>query len=145
MSMRSDLFDYLKNTSRNISTYTGIGAAAKIYPNTAPQSTVQPYVTYSQIGNIHERTLTSAAGVARPLLGFVCWADDSVTSDAMRDALRKDLDGFGPALMGSTYMRSIHMENDSDSIEDPTVGEEFPQWSATADFRIVHTETVPTF
>jgi len=145
MSFRSDLFDYLKNVSRNIATYTGSGSSAKIYPNTAPQGTAPPYVVYSQVSNFHEHTLTASAGVARPLIQFVCWDNDSVTTDAMGDALRKDLDGFGPALMGSTYIRRIHLETDSDSIEDPTVGEEFPQWARILDFRIVHTETVPTF
>jgi hypothetical protein len=145
MSMRSDLFTYLKTSGTAISAIVGVGAAAKIYPNTAPQDTAPPYVTYSQVSNFHEHTLASAAGIARPLFQFICWDNGSVSTDAMGNALREDLDGFGPGDIGSTTVRRIHLENDSDSIEDPTVGEEFPKWARVLDFQIVHTETVPTF
>lgn len=73
---------------------------AEIWPITAPQTTVPPYLVFTPVGVSTEQYFASPDDVDYDRVSIDCWALDFTTADAIATAARKALEGHGYLISG---------------------------------------------
>lgn len=119
--------------------------ATRITTQKRPQGDELPAITIVRAGGNQEHTLTAAAGAARPRFKVSAWAASSVGAHALADLIRRELDGFGPATMGSTKVYSIALENIEDELIETADEDDESTYATHHFYHAFHEETVPTF
>ena len=141
MSFKSDFYTYL-------STQPGITAlaATRVYEGVNASSTITyPYITFNRIGREVGQHATAADGVAVTTMQVDVWAQNGVDAEALEAAVRAELDGYGPAAMGSSTIHYIHSGNALDLTEFKADGSAILTSRITTDYTIGHAISVPTF
>jgi hypothetical protein len=119
-------------------------AGGRIYPLSAPQSVVTPYVVYQRISAVRLRTLDGPEGRSMPRMQIDAYATTWLAARALADAIRQALDGFdGTVTIGNDSppeterIRAASLQTDRDFIEtdvDPKL------YRVSSDYFVVHTE-----
>ncbi len=81
-------------TSANPSGYLGALIGDRLYPNELPQDATFPAMTYRMISGPRAKNMDGNVGTTRFRFQFDCFATTSSGAVALREALRKTLDGF---------------------------------------------------
>ena len=145
MSLNSDLFTYLKNTS-GVTAKFGTGDNMRIYPDkTSTLTTVFPFATYQRVSSDHEHHLSAASGLVSALYRFDVFDNDSVSRGAAAESLREAMDGYKEGTMTAVDVRWIELQNERDEYIGPTASDEVGVFSTTMDFLIWYRESIPTF
>lgn len=110
--------------------------ADQIYPLTAPQNAVPPFITYQRVSAPRLRSTTGGSGQANPRFQIDAWAATYAEVKALAQQVRLALDNFRGAVAGVT-IRSCSLESDRDLIDpeaDPRL------YRVSHDFLIWHDE-----
>ena len=117
MSLKSDLYAYLiaaPTVAALVST--------RVYPSfVGSMAAPLPYVCYDQTSTQAEASMTGPVDIAMAALSFQCWAVDAPAADEISHQVRKTLDGYR-GTMGSTDIRRIFYDTETDTIEVPSEG-----------------------
>jgi len=125
------LIDYAIRTTllaaAGVTTYTGTGANARIYPVVLPQrpNPVWPALTYQIISGRPEYHINGVAGVAECRVQIDCWSAERAQKDAynevrlLAEAVRAALSAF-TGTVGSDVVQSCFLENRRSLYDDET-------------------------
>lgn len=118
--------------------------ATRIYPNHAPQDAARPYIIYAKFGGSPVYEMQGETGLANARYRFECVADKPLTAKTVANALRGELSGYR-GLMGSDFISSCFLTNDSDDYEIDPHGRETGFPSVIADYEFHYQQSVPSF
>lgn len=122
--------------------------STRIYMYEAPSSATTPYITFYQISGVPSHHLQAAAGITDQRVQIDCWdgGNEAATGvETLADKVRLAMDGFR-GTMGTVTVRMCHLEDEgSDFFPKVRSSREGGIFRKRLDFRIWHTETVPTF
>lgn len=141
MDIKSGLFTYLMSKT-DLTTLI----VTRLYPDQAPQSVTQPYVTYEVQDTEHMNHLLGASALADYMITFTVNASSSESRDSVKEALRNILHTRSNITLatGSIQMRSATLQGVHDSKVDPVDGSETSLFQCEMDFRVIFFETAPT-
>lgn len=133
MSLKGDLYSYLISAG-------GVSALVvdRVYPSfVGSMAAPLPYACFDISSTQAEQHLAGVQDLAQASVSIQCWADDAPGADALALQVRLALDGYR-GTMGSTDIRRIFYDSESDSIEIPDDGGSLPTYLRTISFRIWH-------
>lgn len=116
----------------------------RIYPDALPQDAILPAIVYTVIGDTSEHHLTAAAGLGFALVQIDCFASTRLSATAVSEAVRGEMDGYRGA-MGSETVGCCHLTNRFYEYGPPEHGNDVGLYRAMIEFRVGHTESIPTF
>ncbi len=140
MTIESALYSYL-------STKTTVTdeVSTRIYPQTAPNGTAYPFITFSVISETNDHSMTGATGLANPIIQVDIWSATIASRVSGSEAIRNALDGFtGDMGTENLNIRSCFLSNRSNFEESDTEGKGQPTYRSSMDFSIWHVESLPT-
>jgi len=116
--------------------------STRIYHHQAPQGTTLPYITFFVVSSEHVRSLGSRVQVVRQVVQIDCWADNSVSSTNLREAVQLALDAFRGSMGATAALRVLgaFLQTTREMKELPSVGEETVLYRSSLDFAIWHEE-----
>ncbi len=118
----------------------------RIYPGSAPQGAVRPYVTFFSVSTSPGAHMLGGDGLAEVRLQLDIWADSAQSRLEVSDRLFMRLHGFrGPMGQEALDVRSVTLEGPASTQEQPTDAGETPTFRSRHDARIWHSVPVPTF
>lgn len=136
MSIETDIVDVLEADAAVIG-LLGAPPNTRIYPEILPQDPAYPAVTYFRVDTHRERGLSGPCGYARPRFQFDVWATGYGSKRAVADAIRRALDGFQSAAIGSSSLI-----DESDEPAGPDIASAGTTlYRVRQDYLIGHTET----
>jgi len=138
-SIYKSLYVYLSGQSA-ISNLVG----SRIYPHYAPESAVMPYVVFQRISNIDFHHFGAQSKVARDLFQFDIWDTDSTSIEAVKEAVREEIDGFQGTLSGID-VRLIEIIDNDESDEYAKDGSDTRYLRSRIDANVFYFRSVPTF
>lgn len=144
--LEDDIRTYLL-TQLPITTLVGTdstGSPARIWPQDRRQSITASAIVYTRLNTDHLHTLTAAAGYATAFVEFECFGATYAAAKALGEALRGELQGYRGA-MGSTTIRGVLLEDESDVFYEPEDGSAKGSYSMVAQYSFQFVESVPTF
>lgn len=102
-----------------IATYSSVTAlvSTRVFPETLPQATTLPALTYSQVSAVRVRDHTGPAGKSRHRVSINCWASTYAGARALADAVRQNMDGF-QGWWRDTFVGSVALVNEFDLFEE---------------------------
>ncbi len=115
----------------------------RIKPNRLDETTL-PAIVVRKSGGEHIRTFDGPIGCAQPSFTIRCYGTSSLQADAVADAVRLRLDGFGPGTMGTVSVKEVVVEDEDDVFDPPADGSDDGFYAVDVDVRITHAETVPS-
>lgn len=118
--------------------------STRIYPDALPQDATLPCIVYTVISDTSEHHLTAAAGIGFALVQVDCFAATRLSATAVSEAVRGEMDGYRGA-MGSETVRVCHLTNRFFEYGVPEAGDDVGLYRSMLEFRIGHTESIPTF
>lgn len=119
--------------------------ADRVYTGVAPADTDKPYIViHPAISDVPARHLQGASGLSRMRAQFDCWASDSDTAWALREAVRLAMENYRGDI-GTVTVRSIALENTSSDTFAPESADELPECVERLDFSVHYVEQVPAF
>jgi hypothetical protein len=133
MSLKGDLYTYLINVA-------GVSALVedRVYPSfVGSMAAALPYACYDISSTQAEQHLAGVQDLAQASVAIQCWAVDAPGSDALALQVRLALDGYR-GTMGTTDVRRIFYDSETDSIAVPDDGGSLPTYLRTISFRIWH-------
>lgn len=141
MTIEEWIVGKIKSTTA-ITNLIGGGAAARFYPEMAPQNAAYPHGTYQVIDFPQFRTLGGPSGLAYPRIQ-IDWWDNSSTGkkkvSQLVEATRQTLDGyFGTD--GGLHVQSCQLDNREFSSEPAVNADEVPFRRGSMDFIVYFTE-----
>lgn len=144
MPLIPDLIDYLLASTLS----TGTLGTTNITPSKANQSKGYPAIVVRKIGDAGGHDLAGADGLGNLLLQIDCLANTYAAADSIREGLRNVLDGykrdyFGSTLTG-TYVQACWKEGITD-IPYVKQGDDERLHQCSADYRVLFTESIPSF
>jgi hypothetical protein len=123
--------------------------STRIYPQSAPQSAVRPFITFERISADHHHHMTAASGLVKAVIQATAWAEDYSTAKTVAEAMREAADGYRGTITISVGVAltncHIMISNERDVVEWPQDGSDAPRRGVQIDFDFWHTESVPTF
>lgn len=118
--------------------------STRLYDNRAAQAPTLPYIVLTEISAVREPQLRAASGMVQKRVQVDVYASSSTGVRRLSEYVRDSLDGYR-GTMGSTVVRSCHLDGESDFYEPPDDGSSGGKCRRIMEFVIFHTETVPTF
>jgi hypothetical protein len=118
----------------------------RIYPHLAPQAAERPFVIYSRVSSRHERNLRFEAGMVGIHFQVSAFADTYDGVLALREALRRALDGYrGPVVVNGDmiWFHHIFIDSESDAFVEPLSASDAGIFSGTIDLNVMCAETPP--
>ncbi len=116
----------------------------RIRPNKLHSKDTRPAIVVMKGSSDHKRTFDGPIGAADSAFVIRCYGTDSVNADAIADAARLRLDGFGPGTMGTVSVSEVIVEGDGDVFDKPADGSDDGFDAVDVDVTICHAETVPS-
>jgi hypothetical protein len=132
ISIKTALYQYL-------STHHAVVAVigTHVYPQAAPTSTVQPYVTMQRLTHLNDRHLVGVTDLAHLTMQLDSWALSSCDNEQVTEALRQALDGYRGSMAG-VAVEYCAVINEFDSYEPPTDGSEQGIFHTAMDVEMWH-------
>ncbi len=136
MEINTALFTYLSG-------YAGLTALVgkRIYPDSLPQSSKYPAISYQQVSETEVDTFNQPATIIGPIYQFNCWADTRAEAKAVAKQLRlafKNLVGvIGGG--GGVTIAGVEKINQLDNIEKDADGQVIT-YNTIADYQIWYQE-----
>ena len=122
---------------------------SQVYPQSAPETAVLPYIVYNRIDGEHLHQMTAASGLVRTLIQVDSFSKDYLQMVDLADKSRLALDGFQntSVTVGGDTARvdSIWLQDNEDGFERPTDATDEGFHRRIQDYEIFHDEVVPTF
>ncbi len=122
-------------------------AIPRLFSGVAPPGTERPFVTMQFISSEHRHHMGGSVGFCTRRVQFDVYGNTSVEVDDTFEALRNDLDGFGPyATMGTTAQTQIlscWLETERDGFIDPTDSAQLGRHRRIVEFMITHRTSIP--
>lgn len=139
MGLETELYKHLRDNP-------GVSAVVsnRIYPSQAPTSAVLPYVTYTRIADVPDRHLLGPSGLSRATIQIDCWGATNSQNAAVSEAIRLALDGRRDEL-GEVDVRSIILENETESVEAPDDSSQDATFRTRMDFDFWYRRSIPSF
>jgi hypothetical protein len=116
----------------------------RIFPCYLPQTATRPALTYSRVTGGSYHNLGSATGAAIPTFEIDAWADSYEAADVLAEAIRQEMQGFR-GTMGSDAIKTVVLDDEEDAYEAPDDGSDNGVFRITLRYRIMYTESIPTF
>lgn len=100
-----------------LSTYTAVSdlVGDRIYPTKAPQDAELPCIIQRRFGGQSPKTQAGACSITDAQHEIDILATSPSQALAVADAVRNAMDGLRSVEIGSTYVRSAHLTNETDS------------------------------
>jgi hypothetical protein len=141
--IKDGFFQYLQSLA---SVTAALGSS--IFPDTAPQGTAFPYMTYYIQDEEKTRTLLAASALSQDTFTLSIYAESSESRSEVKEVLRNALYGRKnvdfQATGGNLRVRSISWLGSTDTKEAPTDNSEQVAFVSTIDLFITWVEPVPT-
>lgn len=122
---------HLLSTAPSVSALCG----TRIYPDVRPTDPTYPLIEYKEIGGRGSPTWDTS-GMQRDRFQFDCFGKTKADAAALRDALRKTLNGYNGLLSDGTILQNaILIGKGSSYTEDPRI------YSCTMEFYLLYNFT----
>ena len=123
--------------------------STRIYPaGSVPQTPQLPYIVTSRVSRSHTHHMTAGAGLAISRSQIDIYAKTQTKVDTLADGCREALDGYrGTVTNGaqSLVVKMCHLSNDILVSDVEWSGQNSGTPRITQDYKIGHSESVPTF
>lgn len=120
----------------------------RIRPGSAAQSDTLPVVIIDLLGDAPEHHMEGVLGLTFKTFQITSLDEDRIDADALDEAVRQALDGFRGTMGSGDNTAAVRMchrtSTRTDVIEDQAKAGQFYH-AVRTDYRIAHTESVPTF
>ena len=116
----------------------------RLFPMQVPSSAVFDYVTYIIASDEHDHHMLAPSGLAFNTVDFDLWSLSSIDNGLLRKAFRAALDGFRGE-MGDVDIRSIQLNDERESLENPTDASQDAAFRTLQEYSIIQREFVPVF
>lgn len=113
----------------------------RVHPQTLPQKTDYPAITFMQVSGVREITMgtVGGSGLAAPRIQITSWAETYAEAKEVSDAVRVGTDGFS-GTFGSTTVKAVVMEGETDTEDrDPKSGRLY--FGVIQDYAVWHDES----
>lgn len=139
MSMEEDFLMLLRRSPR-VHELTG----KRIVLDKRPEKGDEPAIVISRVSGGHDHTLTASGGWARPVLHVMCFANEAIQANQLRNAVRETCQGFS-GVCGDTNFGSITLDDEDHDYVDPGDGSDQGTFARLLVFTVLHSERIPTF
>jgi hypothetical protein len=139
MSMELDFLTLLRRTP---AVYELTGTRISI--DRRPQKGNEPAIVVSRISGGHDHTLTASGGWAQPVMHVMCFADDAIKANNLRDIVRNALQSFS-GVVGNTKFDSMILDDEDHDYLEPIDASDSGTFARLLVFRVLHSERIPTF
>jgi hypothetical protein len=128
-----------------LSTYTEVSdlVGTRIYPTKAPQKAQLPCIVYRRFGDQAPQTQLGACGIAESQYEIQVIATKASEALLVAEAVRNAFDGLRNVEIGTTYVRSANLINESDT-SILFQGSEDERYQIEMDFDFWYFRPVPT-
>ncbi len=124
-------------------TITALVETQRIKEQWIAQGELHPTITLGVTDHQHGHDLGGGGGYAEPLLEIHVWTRTSAHKDTIGEAIRQSLQGFSGTLT-TIVVRGIVLESDREFYESSRVGGQDGFYHRVMQFKVFHTETIPT-
>lgn len=118
--------------------------STKVYPHSAPQRTLMPYLIYRRLHSEHLEHLGGSAGTCRALFEFSAWSTSYATAREIAEKIRLALQGFS-GTVGAVEIEGTNLIGDDDLHEPPKDGGDLGRHAAIVEYAIWYGEAIPSF
>ena len=121
--------------------------STRIYPESAPQESSIPYITYEVTDVEHYHHMVNSSGMKAATVMVDCYAATYIAARTLAEKVRLALQGkTGSITVGSNsvVIQMITLEDDSDVLIQNSGGGQVGIRLCSQDFRIITPEAVPT-
>ena len=127
-------------------TITGVTdlVSTRIRPDALTQNETFPAVVLSETRSDHMHTISASAGFVESLIEFACFSATRLEAESVGEALRQALQGY-TGTAGSETIKSCILESRDSGYLVPADGSDDGLYVTALDFRIVFSESIPTF
>lgn len=134
---------HVGNYLRNQSEVTDLVTSSGVTWDSRDRNPTLPYVLVQEISaNSHEH-LGGSSGLTTDRVQIDCVADDAGDADAIREEVRKVMQGFR-GTMTSKAVKGCSHDGTSSFVDYPKNNSSIVEYVKTIDFRITYAETVPS-
>lgn len=116
--------------------------STRIYPSSAPQDDVRPYLVLHEIVAIATNDYGGDIGFVNATMQVDCWADTYAAAKSLRNAVRDALSGWA-GTAASVLVHGIHLLRQRDVTDFPRAAEEREIFGVQMDFRVLYRENKP--
>lgn len=127
-------------------TITGVTdlVSTRIRPDALTQNETFPAVVLSETRSDHIHTISASAGFVESLIEFACFSATRLEAESVGEAVRQALQGY-TGTAGSETIKSCILESRDSGYLVPADGSDEGLYVTALDFRIVFSESIPTF
>ena len=119
-------------------------AGGRVYPaGRVPSDAALPYVVYQVVSRLHEQHQGAAAGLARARVQIDVWGSSYAEADSVAEQIRDVLDGYAGVEASTTIERAM-LDDDNDTEQVPTSGDERSTAGVSSDYLVWHRESIPS-
>lgn len=119
----------------------------RIHANRLPGSYQGPYVLISRVSGDTPYNLAGEIGTTQTLIQVACWAggeDGSYEAYAASESIRNVLSGFRGTWDGVLVSSCVLTSEPIELADDPPDGSRYWLHGVTSDYRVTHSQAVPT-
>jgi hypothetical protein len=132
--MNKEIGDYILSLQAVVDIIT-----AKLYSSFAPEDIDRPYVVIQEITANSRRSHAGLSGDGVSIWQVDCYADSAAVAYALKEAIRKGIDGF-TGYMGAIRISNVIMDGSRKSSSPESKGSEKHVHRQSMDFRFIHSE-----